>query len=63
MPSDIKYMTIEDVSEMLQVTRTTIYNLKKRGLPFIKIGKTLRFDREDVVDWIETHKTIADQKE
>jgi len=56
-------MTIEDVSEMLQVTRTTIYNLKKRGLPFIKIGKTLRFDREDVVDWIETHKTIADQKE
>lgn len=63
MPSDIKYMTIEDVSEMLQVTRTTIYNLQKRGLPFIKIGKTLRFDREDVVCWIETHKTVADQKE
>lgn len=55
MPADIKYLTIEDVSEMLQVTRTTIYNLKKRGMPFIKLGKTIRFDQDEVIDWIKAN--------
>lgn len=44
MAGDMKFLTVEDVAEMLQVTRTTIYNLKKQGLPFIKLGKNIRFD-------------------
>ena len=52
MGSDVKFLTIEDVAEMLQVTRTTIYNLKKKGLPFIKLGKNIRFNQDEVVDWV-----------
>ena len=52
MGSDVKFLTIEDVADMLQVTRTTIYNLKKKGLPFIKLGKNIRFSQEEVVDWV-----------
>ena len=52
MVSDVKFLTIEDVADMLQVTRTTIYNLKKKGLPFIKLGKNIRFNQEEVVDWV-----------
>ena len=52
MGSDVKFLTIEDVADMLQVTRTTVYNLKKKGLPFIKIGKNIRFNQEDVIDWV-----------
>lgn len=64
MPADIKYLTIDDVSEMLQVTRTTIYNLKKRGLPFIKLGKTIRFDQEEVINWIkENNERTVNQEE
>ncbi len=64
MPADIKYLTIEDVSEMLQVTRSTIYNLKKRGLPFIKLGKTIRFDQEEVISWIKANnERTVNQKE
>ena len=40
---------------MLQVTRTTIYNLKKKGLPFIKLGKNIRFDEEAVVEWVKSN--------
>ena len=29
MAGDMKFLTVEDVAEMLQVTRTTIYNLKR----------------------------------
>lgn len=52
MPSDYKYLTIDDLVEMLQVTRSTIYNLKKRGLPFIKIGANIRFEQSEVIDWL-----------
>ena len=54
MSADVKFLTVEDVSEMLQVSRITIYNLKKKGLPFLKIGKTIRFDQQEVLDWIKS---------
>ena len=55
MSSDIKFLTVEDVAEMLQVTRTTIYNLKKKGLPFIKLLKHIRLDHEQVVEWVKSN--------
>jgi len=58
MAGDIKFLTVEDVAEMLQVTRTTIYNLKKQGLPFIKLGKNIRFDEDDVVDWVRSNRQV-----
>ncbi len=58
MASDIKFLTVEDVAEMLQVTRTTIYNLKKQGLPFIKLGKNIRFDQDEVVDWVRSNRQV-----
>lgn len=58
MAGDIKFLTVEDVAEMLQVTRTTIYNLKKQGLPFIKLGKNIRFDEKDVVDWVRSNRKV-----
>jgi excisionase family DNA binding protein len=57
MSSDIKFLTIEDVGEMLQVTRGTVYNLKKKGMPFIKVGKNIRFDENEVVDWIKANRS------
>ena len=55
MSSDIKFLTVEYVAEMLQVTRTMIYNLKKKGLPFIKLGKNIRFDQDEVVAWVKSN--------
>lgn len=52
MSADVKFLTIEDVADMLQVTRTTIYNLKKKGLPYIKLGKNIRFNQEEVINWV-----------
>jgi excisionase family DNA binding protein len=63
MSADIKFLTIEDVSEMLQVTRTTVYNLKKKGMPFIKLGKNIRFDQDEVVEWIKSNNRPASDNE
>ena len=61
MPSEIKFLTIEDLAEMLQVTRTTIYNLKNKGLPFLKIGKNIRFDQNEVIDWIKKRQDVSQE--
>ena len=58
MAGDMKFLTVEDVAEMLQVTRTTIYNLKKQGLPFIKLGKNIRFDQDEVIDWVRSNRQV-----
>jgi excisionase family DNA binding protein len=61
MSSEVKFLTIEQVAEMLQVTKMTIYNLQKKGLPFIKLGKNVRFDKEDVIEWVNSNKKTAVQ--
>lgn len=64
MPSDIKYYTIDDVSKMLQVGKSTVHQLKKKGLPFIKFGKVVRFDPDDVNAWLKANSdNVVDNKE
>ncbi len=62
MPKEFNYLTIEEVAEMLKVARSTVYKFKEMGLPFIKLGKVIRFELNDVVSWVEQQK-ICLQKE
>lgn len=59
MASEVKFLTIDDVSEMLQVTRSTVYNLKKKGLPYIKLGKSIRFDQDEVISWVKENNQAS----
>ena len=61
MSSELKYLTIEQVAEMLQVTRMTIYNFQNNGLPFIKLGKSVRFDKDDVIAWMNSKKVVTEE--
>lgn len=61
MAKEYGYITIEDVAKMLKVARSTVYKFKDMGMPFIKIGKTIRFKESDVIDWVEGH-TTSDNK-
>lgn len=60
-----KLLTIEQVAEILQVGKKTIYQWRYKGLiPYIKIGggKFLRFSEGDITDWIEAKKQIGNEK-
>jgi excisionase family DNA binding protein len=57
MGKEYSYLTIEDVAEMLKVARSTVYKFKSMGMPFIKIGKTIRFKDNEVIQWVESHST------
>ncbi len=51
-------LTPLEVSELLKITKNTVYELIKRGeLPAYKIGKKLRIDVVDVENYINAQKT------
>lgn len=55
MPSDI--LTKEELAELLQVTVRTIDNLRKKGMPFFKVGDKVRFNKEKVLKWLEEQES------
>jgi excisionase family DNA binding protein len=46
------YLTSKDLEKKYQISRSTVDNWKKEGLPFIKIGRSVRFDEKEVDKWI-----------
>ena len=55
----LKLLTVPEVMEMLSVSRTQVYALKATGkLPFIKIGRSTRYDPADIKQFIEDQKML-----
>jgi excisionase family DNA binding protein len=53
----MKLITIKQVSEMINVKPSTLYQWAELGqIPCIKINGALRFDIEDVLNWIKSCK-------
>ncbi len=51
-------LTVEDAAQLLRLKKQTVYALvMKRQLPFVKIGGSLRFSREQLRDYITDHTT------
>ena len=46
------YLRSKDLEQKYQVSRATIDNWKKQGMPFLKIGRSVRFDELEVEKWI-----------
>lgn len=47
-----KLLKVGEMAEKLNISRATLYRLKDTGLPFVKVGGSIRFDEEKVLQWI-----------
>ncbi len=48
-----KLLTIDELAEVLSVKKSTIYQWVHLGLiPHIKMGRLLRFKKEDIEKWL-----------
>ncbi len=55
-------LTIRQVARMLGVSRPTVYAMMEReGLPYLKIGKTLRFSPSSVHEWLAEYKQVREE--
>ena len=60
-------LTVEEVAQKLKLTKFALYQMvNRRGIPFIKIGRRLRFVLDDMVrmnvKWKDWAKTDTDYK-
>jgi putative molybdopterin biosynthesis protein len=59
MSKELSY-TIEEVSQLLKVSKLTIYDLVKKGeLPVFRVGRQMRMDAKDLDNYIKNHKTTT----
>ncbi len=57
MSKELSY-TIEEVSQLLKVSKLTLYDLVKKGeLPVFRVGRQMRIDAKDLEIYINDHKT------
>ena len=58
--SDMQMLTPDDIMHALRLSRSTVYNMLKRGeIPSVKIGNMLRVNKSDFEHWLEQHTTAA----
>ena len=52
------YMTVKEVAAAVQLSAQTIYRyVMRREIPFLKIGRAVRFQQGEIKKWAETIKT------
>ena len=55
---DMQMLTPDDIMQALRLSRSTVYNMLKRGeIPSVKIGNMLRVNKSDFEHWLEQHTT------
>lgn len=51
-----KMITSKELQEIYSLSRSTIDRWRKEGLPVVKVGRSVRFDLDNVQEWIAKHK-------
>jgi predicted DNA-binding transcriptional regulator AlpA len=58
MESEVKYLKEEEVSRLTGVALPTLRNTRHmgRGIPYCKVGRSVRYCWQDVIDFMEARK-------
>lgn len=53
-----KYLTEKEVSEITRLKLPTLRNHRhiSRGIPYIKLGRSVRYDPEDVLNYMQQNR-------
>ena len=48
-----EYITTSELCEWLKISPNTANNWRRKDLPYIKVGNSIRYSKEDVQKWID----------
>lgn len=48
-------ITVEELCSWLKVSRRTTERWRKEGLPYMQIGRSIRFEKDLVLLWVKAH--------
>ncbi len=58
-----KFMTYAEVIKFLKLSRTTIDRyIRKKAIPNYKVGRLRLFDRDELIDWVKSHRNDEPKK-
>ena len=61
MASEIKVYTLEEIAELLHITRRTLYSYVKEGkLKAVKVGKYWRVTEKNLEEFLSTGPDVSD---
>ena len=46
-------MTMKEMAEFLKVSQPTLINWRKKGMPYKRVGRGIRFEKEVALAWVE----------
>lgn len=62
MSENGKWLTVEELSTYLKMSRTKLYNLAQKGeIPVSKVGSQWRFNCDEIDDWMKSLKSVPTQ--
>jgi excisionase family DNA binding protein len=51
-----EWITEQDLCEWLKIERMTAYRWRKSGMPYIGKRKSIRYNKEQVEEWMKSQK-------
>ena len=59
-----RLLTVQDISSLLGVKKTYVYNLTyRKKIPHLKIHGHLRFRQSDITEWLQSQEVQIECKE
>ena len=53
-------ITSPEAAKLMTISERTLFTLRKEGdLPYVRIGRSIRYDPRDIGVWIERHKSVG----
>ena len=59
---DSELWTTERVAKYLHVSLKTVFNLRKRGLPYVQLGGAVRFVPQEIRDYLVTSRGLSSHR-
>jgi len=57
---EMTLMTVKEAAQFLSISVSTLYGWAwQRRIPFVKVGRALRFDRIDLQEFVQAHRFEA----
>jgi hypothetical protein len=56
---DSDLWTTKDVAKHLHVSLKSVFNLRKKGLPFVKLGGAVRFVPQEIKDYLVNSRRLS----
>jgi excisionase family DNA binding protein len=59
---DDQLWTTEQVGKYLHVSLKTVFNLRKKGLPYVQLGGAVRFLPQEIKDYLVTNRGLTSHR-